>query len=71
MVRYKFKYKLLDAIFINAGPSTASQAFLHFLPDQPQRAKLAPVNKMNNTFLLKSPAEARQPARVRNQVLAL
>lgn len=59
----------MTALFINAGPSTASQTFLHFLPDQPQRAKQAPVNKMNNAFLLKSPAEARQPARVRNQAL--
>lgn len=28
----------------------------------PQSAKQAPVNNMNNAVLLKSPAEARQPA---------
>lgn len=46
-----------------------SQCFLHFLPNLPQCAKQAPVNNMNNAVLLKSPAEARQPASLRTKPL--
>lgn len=46
-----------------------AQHFLHFLPDLPKCAKQAPVNNMNNAVLLKSPAEARQPAWLRTEPL--
>lgn len=45
------------------------QYFLHFLPGPPRCAKQATVNNMNNAVLLKSPAEARQPAWLRTEPL--